>query len=544
MKRLNALIFLYGIASCTAAFAQTAGPGVSTVYYASKSGAKLDCNLSTGLQIGTGGTCTNNDAVLNGILAQASATNPVTLILDGPTITTGLVGPATGYWTIDCLNWSNGIYMAPGSNSHAIRNVAQQNGDAHSNVTPGTPGQSVQIRNCYINGNRGNGTTGNSNSGNPRQAANGNWIYGISIDNMQQVRIQNVWLYNSPSFQLTLNACTDCEIAGFRSDENFGSVDNIDGIHVDGPSAQIRIVDPRFVANDDSIALNAAEGYGGTIRDVSISGSQCVSCLTALRVLADEDGAATNAAVQNVTFTNGSGTIADSSAQSNVFALGYIHSNTAATDIIQSVRISNSTYTTTSSAASFVLVSDNIGELSMNNVTWMSPAGAGPWLALNSSSPTIGSYTCTACTIYRNTAGHAAAYWGLIPSGAAIGRIEMNGAAVVNQPGQTYSALPYGWDVQSGGSVGTFVMTAMDPANNPVLLNGNEWSRIASFYGAGVSTYYRNTTFANLPLAAYPGLQVSIGDSTTQTWGAAAVGGGSGYAQLTSDGTNWTVTGK
>ena len=86
----------------------------------------------------------------------------------------------------------------------------------------------------------------------------------------------------------------------------------------------------------------------------------------------------------------------------------------------------------------------------------------------------------------------------------------------------------------------------MDPVHSPTLLNGNEWSRVTNFYGPGVSTYFRNTTYANLPPPTYPGLSVSISDSNAAgVWGATEGGGSPGhYAQLNSNGTNWTVTGK
>jgi hypothetical protein len=115
---------------------------------------------------------------------------------------------------------------------------------------------------------------------------------------------------------------------------------------------------------------------------------------------------------------------------------------------------------------------------------------------------------------------------------------------VVNQPGQTYAALPYLWDFQTGASVGEYIMTDQDPTLAPTLLNGNEWAQIGSFYGAGVSSYFRNTAYANLPPATFAGLSASVSDSTTQVWGAAVSGGSSNYAQVGSNGTNWTVTGK
>jgi hypothetical protein len=117
---------------------------------------------------------------------------------------------------------------------------------------------------------------------------------------------------------------------------------------------------------------------------------------------------------------------------------------------------------------------------------------------------------------------------------------------VLNEQGQSYAAIPYALDVQTGGAIGTLILTSMDPALITSLLNGNEWSRIGAFYGTGVSTFYRNTTYANLPPATFAGLSASITDSAAGgIWGAIETGGSAGhYAQLSSNGTNWTVTGK
>jgi hypothetical protein len=89
-------------------------------------------------------------------------------------------------------------------------------------------------------------------------------------------------------------------------------------------------------------------------------------------------------------------------------------------------------------------------------------------------------------------------------------------------------------------------MTAMDPANNPTLLNGNEWSRIAGFYGPGTAAYYRNTVYSNLPPATYTGLTATISDSNAGGVMGSSEGGGSAghFAEETSNGTHWTVTGK
>src|SRR5665213_1529262 len=249
----------------------------TTITYASHlAGVKLDCVPLTGLTP-AGGACTDNTSAINAVLATASPAHPVNLILDGGTSTTGIYGPAGGYWSIDCLNWSNGFFIASGSNAHVIRNIAASNAYTYTAV-PGTPGQNLAIRNCFINGNRGDGTTGDSNSGNPRQAANGNWLFGVYLDNMAHVQIEHNWFYNEPSFNLLLNSCTDCIADSNRFDAVAQGV-NQDGVHVDGPSAQIRISNNWFNSSDDAVAMNAPEGYGGAINTVAITNNVCNGCL-------------------------------------------------------------------------------------------------------------------------------------------------------------------------------------------------------------------------------------------------------------------------
>ena len=129
------------------------------------------------------------------------------------------------------------------------------------------------------------------------------------------------------------------------------------------------------------------------------------------------------------------------------------------------------------------------------------------------SAVTVSNLLITGASIYRSTAGSAASWLMTVPNLVTVKRMEVGGCARGERTGSDVSALPYLMDVQSGGAIGTLMLDGIDPALSPTLLNGNEWSRITNFYGPGVSTYYRNTTYANLPPATYRGLKASISDS-------------------------------
>lgn len=550
MKKLL-LLSIFSFVVCVAAIAQTIQANYPTVYGAASTivyashipGVKLDCNLSTNF---TGAGCTNNDTAINGFLATATAANPITLIMDGGSATAGIVIPATGYVTIHCFNWGAGFVLLSGSNVHMLRNTPAFTYTWAT--TPGTPGQNVEISGCRWNGNQPNAGTGSASW----QAPNALWLNGLYLDNLTHVLIDHNWFYNIPTYNVHFNAVADGIVEHNRVDA-VAQGPHQDGVHVDGPSSDIRVSHNWFNNSDDAVAFNATEGYGGPIARVLVDSNHCAGCLTAYRQLSNEfGGSATNQQVSGVAVTNGTGWLQSSNGVGcAAFRLGESWSSGGGktADIMQDISVSNSAYTLASADCVFVDVADNIGTLSMSNVHWLSPVGATSFLHFYSGS-TISNFVCRACGIHRTTTGSAAAVFavipsfsGSIPSAVVISRLDLD-FAVTNEQGQGYSALSYLIDVQSGSSIGNLVLNSLDPALSPTLLNGNEWSRVGALYGPGVSSYWRNTTYANLPPASYSGLDASITDSTTQTWGATAAGSASSYAHVGSNGTNWTVTGK
>lgn len=89
------------------------------VVTASSLGAILDCDLSTGNKI-SGGTATDNTSILQAYISSASSTAPVHLVMDGPSLITGLEIPVGGYVTIVGEGYDTGFYLKNSSSTPAI----------------------------------------------------------------------------------------------------------------------------------------------------------------------------------------------------------------------------------------------------------------------------------------------------------------------------------------------------------------------------------------------------------------------------------------
>src|SRR5258707_15617242 len=68
-------------------------PGM-TYIRASEIGCALDCNLENGRNKDTGGLATDDGPRINAAMAGPSANNPITLIIDGSALISGLFLPA------------------------------------------------------------------------------------------------------------------------------------------------------------------------------------------------------------------------------------------------------------------------------------------------------------------------------------------------------------------------------------------------------------------------------------------------------------------
>lgn len=400
----------------------------------SLAGVVLDCNLATGAKIG-GGTATDNTVALNEFLATASATNPIKLILDGSSAVSGLVIAAAGHTIIEGVGWDSGIWIISGSNADPLNNGKITPMDP--NTTPPASGANVILRNFQINGNRGNGTTGDSNSGNPRGVTSPQyWYCNINLANLNGVRIEDMYIYDAPAYSVRLNNCSDVVVANCTiiNPNTAGGINN-DCIHIDGPCLNPRIFGNYLNNNgsDDAIALNAPEGYAGLIDGALVFGNTFSNVLTAMRVYGIVEGQ-----VGSVVFALNAGNVT-----TQVLALGAIggFSSPVTGDVsLRSMICSGNTFSSLHGV--FIALAGGIGDLTLTDCTWLSPANASSWLNCFSAG-TVSSFTVNNCRNYLTTSGNNA-NTPLINAGAAltIKRMTINGFSVVSEQGQSYGPLP------------------------------------------------------------------------------------------------------
>src|SRR5437868_4654309 len=141
------------------AAAPTPVPGM-TYIRASEIGCALDCDLEFGFNKVTHGKATDDAAKINAAMAGASAGHPITLIMDGSALISGLFLPAGGHWSIAGLGCGTGFFVESGSNNDAIHNGPP---DAAVPSDPGPPvpprGRNVSLSNFTVNGNASKNST-------------------------------------------------------------------------------------------------------------------------------------------------------------------------------------------------------------------------------------------------------------------------------------------------------------------------------------------------------------------------------------------------
>jgi len=169
-----------------------------TYIKASEIGCALDCDLATGRKKHTGGAATDDGPKINAAMATATADHPVTLIIDGSALISGLFLPAAGYWNIAGLGCGTGFFVKSGTNNDGIHNGSPESATPSDPGPPAPPrGKNVSLSNFTLNGNRGDGHHGNSNSG-IKQGSKTSWYFGINLINLDNITIKNLVVVNAP----------------------------------------------------------------------------------------------------------------------------------------------------------------------------------------------------------------------------------------------------------------------------------------------------------------------------------------------------------
>jgi hypothetical protein len=444
-----------------------------TYLRASAIGCALDCDLGTGRSIRGSGQATDDGSTINAALAGATAARPITLIIDGGALVSGLNLPPGGHWNIAGLGCGTGFFLKSGSNSDGIRNQAGIPPIVDAAGPPPPRGSTVSLSNFTLNANAGDGRTGDSTSGNALGGPP--WLYGINLTNLDNVTMTNVVVVNSPSYQMRLSNAGNVTITGCVLHSR-GL--HTDGIHFDGPANDITIDSCDIVSDDDAIALNCPEGYTGDIERVTITNCTFNSFRF---VRADVDNGTGNPGylIHAVAIRGCSGTcVADA------IILG--EAQGIAADAIDDFTVTDCTIT----APAAMELGCPFGAVTLSGLTYTPSGAAGSGYAMVRSElgqgPVVNvgsSLTFTNCTIVRQKDVPAVALQLLLDTRIAVA--EFDGFSVADRSGSSFASLP-GLIQLSAGSVGQLVLSNVAPAHIAGSVAGGSLAAVGSVAGKGV----------------------------------------------------------
>ena len=464
-------------------------PGM-TYIWASKIGCALDCDLSTGRNMHTGGEATDDAPRINEAMAGASAANPITLIIDGSALISGLFLPAGGYWSIAGLGSATGFYTKSGSNCGAI-----QNAGAVFPWNPGPPapprnGSNVSLSNFTLNGNQnGVSTTGT------RQGSHLIWYCGIALMNLKNISIENLVLANVPAYHVFLSNVGNVTVSGCIM-QSAGL--NTDGVHFNGPANDISISNCQFATGDDSIALNAPEGYSGDIERVTVIGCTFNSLsLMRLYTVSGPSGP-TRSVIDGVTVSNCNGTL-----WNGAFVIGL--SNGSLPNSIASLTISDCNFT----APTVLALAEDFGKIVLENVKFTPSQARVVWPSQESNHvsaflrPSLENPGVTSigsslsfqnCSIVRKQNMNVAAV--ILQVGSEIGNVEFDGFAV--QDG--YSPIN-GLIELEGSTIGQLSIDSLNSSNIEAPIQPGGFAYISSVTGTGTGVLATGWEFPDAVMA-------------------------------------------
>lgn len=446
---------------------------------ASQIGCALDCDLRNGRNKYTGGAATDDGPRINAAMAGATESSPITLIIDGSALISGLFLPAGGHWSIAGLGCGTGFFVKMGTNNDGIHNGSP---DAAAPSDPGPPvpvrGANVRLSNFAINGNRGNGRNGNSTTGSAKGDSEKNqWYFAINLMNLNDISIENVVVVNSSTYNIRFSNVGNVTVSGCVI-KSTGP--NTDGLHFNGPANDVAISSCDFTTGDDAIALNCPEGHRGNISRVAVD--KCTFNSTAMMRLHTIPGSWSSEkfTIDTVTVSNCKGTLSETA-----FWLGSGAGS-----------MPNSVTGLTITDCSFVTptvfeLSANFGNIALNNVTLVPlDTVQPPGFAFARTSKSFKGMTYEGsrlffnhCVIARNRGFDVAAL--ILENDSAISSLEFNGFAVEDAPGESHSSARELLHIVSG-SVGQLVIDALDSAHIKAPVSTGGFSSIGSVNGAGV----------------------------------------------------------
>lgn len=446
---------------------------------------------------------TDATACVNGFLAKASAANPLKLVLDGTAAMQGLViSPAGNTW-IEGLGWGTGIVIEAKSNQDGIRIGAYNGGYSEGqSAAPVRAASNIILSNFTIDANGSLNSTGPglglAAANTPLPGAPVHAVFGAVLANATGIVVDHVRFVNPPRYCLTLVNVADVTVR----DSSFSSALSLqDGVHVDGPAEDIRVLNNVFATGDDGVALNAPEGYGGDISDVVVDGNIFNRAWSVGRVYTSIRSLGRTYHARRITFSHNRGTT-----RNTAFFLGGDGSDFFVTpDQIEDASIENNDISTPMGLA---YVSMPFGLLRFVDNTYEAPTSTMPMIEI--AGPNNGDLELTGNTIRRNAAGHATPPLIKLDFYNSLGRLTLDGNRVADEAGPPYAALPFLIDI--AGPLGELRIDSADMTGVAALVNpATELKDVHAVSGPGVLA--TNTRFPDAVMADGSAYLSATGDN-------------------------------
>jgi hypothetical protein len=453
-------------------------PGM-TYIRASQIGCALDCDLQTGRNKHTGGTATDDGPRINAAMAAASASSPITLIIDGSALVSGLFLPAGGYWSIAGLGCGTGFYIKTGTNNDGIHN-GPPNAAIPSDPGPPVParGSNISLSNFTMNGNQGSGRNGDSTTGSTQGVYAETWYFCVNLMSINNIQIENLVIVNSPAYHIRLSNVGNVTVKGCVL-QSEGT--NTDGLHFDGPANDVEISNCNITTQDDAIAFNCPEGYNGDISRVTVTDCTCNSTSLMRLDTIPANGNPKKFNIDTVTVTGCTGTCSYT---------GFFIGDGAGSNpnSVTNVTISNCELR----APAVLDVGASFGNITLNNVT-LTPytyyaSLQDPGFAFLRTSKFLAdatfvgsNLTLNNCVVHRER--NADFFALIVEFGSSISNVVFNGFSVQDNGGYSHTQALLMFPM---GSIGQLVINAIDSSQiaAPVMPGG--FSDVTLVSGAGV----------------------------------------------------------
>ena len=452
-------------------------PGM-TYIRASEIGCALDCDLRTGQNKYTGGAATDDGPRINAAMAASTADQPITFIIDGSALISGLFLPAGGNWSVAGLGCGTGFFVKTGTNNDGIHN-----GPPNAVVPNGAPapprGVNVSLSNFTLNGNQGSGYDGDSTTG-LRQGSNQNWFCGIHLMNLNNITIDKVVVVNTPAFHIRLSNVGNVNVSGCVMKSNGLSTD---GLHFDGPANDIAISNCDFTTGDDAIALNCPEGYSGNISGVAVS--NCTFNSLSLMRLYTANGGPNKFVIDSVSVSGCDGKLTEAA-----FLIGVTGGSKP--NSVASLTITDCSLT----APVILAIAENFGNIALKNVNlnpWQSevvwvPPQANRICAFLRPSPLYGNISSVGSSLFFENCqicgyGSMSVAAVILENDSMIGSVTFDGFAV--QEAGSPTPVPALLNIGSG-SIGELVLNSLTSTNILAPVSVGQFLSVGTVSGSGV----------------------------------------------------------